>query len=378
MKNIFLLGATGSIGTQTLEVIEKEKYNLVGFSAGYNIKRTIEIIEKFKPKIVSIALEKDFLSLKELYPGIEIHHGDDGLVKVATFNNNDGLLVNAVVGSVGLIPTVEAIKVGKSICLANKETLVIAGDIITNLVKEYNVDMVPIDSEHSAIFQCLNGENRDEVEKIVITASGGAFRDKTRDELVGVSKKEALDHPNWAMGDKITIDSATMMNKGLEVIEAHHLFNIPFSKIETIIHYESIIHSMVEFIDGSVLAHLGLSDMTIPIAYALSYPNRIMSLKKLDFDNLSSLSFSKMDYGRFPLLKLAYEVGEMGGIMPCVMNAANEAAVELFLNEKISFLDIEKIVFNEVRSCENINNPTLDDIIRVDKEVYSSIILKNK
>ncbi|XMB85645.1 1-deoxy-D-xylulose-5-phosphate reductoisomerase [Mycoplasmatota bacterium WC44] len=376
MKNIYLLGATGSIGTQTLEVIEKNNYNLVAFSSGYNFNKTIEIIEKFNPEVVSVALKSDCIKLSEKFPNINIYFGDEGLIKVATLNNNDGLLVNAVVGSIGLKPTVEAIKVKKTICLANKETLVVAGDIITNLIKECNVKMIPVDSEHSAIFQCLLGENNSEIEKIIITASGGTFRNKTREELIGVSKEEALKHPNWNMGAKITIDSATMMNKGLEVIEAHHLFDVPFDKIDTIIHLESVVHSMVEFIDGSIIAHLGVSDMKIPISYALSYPDRVTVRDRLDFTKFSQFNFKEMDFVRFPLLKLAYEVGNKGGIMPCVMNAANEAAVELFLKDKIEFLQIEEIVINTVKSYKNIKSPSLDDIIKIDKEVKESIILK--
>jgi len=240
------------------------------------------------------------------------------------------------------------------------------------------VSLIPIDSEHSAIFQCLNGENKSEVEKLIITESGGSFRDKKRDELTDVSRSDALAHPNWSMGSKITIDSATMMNKGLEVIEAHHLFDIPFEKIETILHRESIVHSMVEFIDGSIIAHLGEADMKIPIAYALGYPKRTNSSSKLDLHTLSSLNFTKMNYERFPLLKLAFKIGLSGGVLPCVMNAANEAAVELFLKEKISFLDIETIVFDTVNNYKNISNPSIDDIIRVDKEIYSSIIKRHK
>lgn len=374
MKNIYLLGATGSIGSQTLEVIRDKGYNLIAFSSGYNLDKTIEIIEEFKPKLVCVALENDSRHLKLRFPNLHIKYGQDGLNEVATLNGNDGLLVNAVVGSVGLKPTVEAIKVRKTICLANKETLVVAGEIVTSLAKEYNVDILPVDSEHSAIFQCLNGENKREVEKIIITASGGTFRDKLRSELVNVSKEEALKHPNWSMGSKITIDSATMMNKGLEVIEAHYLFNTPYNKIDTILHYESIVHSMVEFIDGSIISHLGASDMKIPIQYALSYPDRTYTDSKLDLKKFKKLTFKEMDYERYPLLKLAYEVGESGGILPCIMNAANEAAVQLFLNDKIKFLDIEAIVISTVRYHSNIDNPTLDDIIRVDKEIKESIL----
>lgn len=372
--NVYLLGATGSIGTQTIEVIREFNFNLVAFSSGSNISLTEKIIQEFAPMHVSVRYKEDAEYLSKKYLGIEFFYGDDGLIKIATQDQSDGVLVNALVGFVGMKPTIEAIKVGKKIALANKETLVVAGDIIMPLVKEYGVDLVPIDSEHSAILQCLNGESIDNVNKLVITASGGSFRDLKRSDLVNVTKKEALDHPNWDMGAKITIDSATMMNKGFEVIEAHHLFGLRYEQIETILHKESTIHSMVEFIDGSVIAQLGTSDMRIPIYYSLKYPERIEAPYKMDFKTLSTLNFSEMDFNRFPLLELAYKVGKQGGVLPCVMNAANEAAVQLFLEEKITFLEIEEIVKNTVMNYENEFDYTVDGLIKIHNSVKTNIL----
>ncbi len=376
MKKIYILGATGSIGRQTLEVIKENNYDLVAFSAGYNLKLVEKIIIQYKPKLVSVIKYQDKCYLENKYPDIKFSCGEEGLIEVATMNGNEGILVTAVVGSIGLKPTVEAIKIGKDIALANKETLVIAGKIIMELAEKHRVSIIPVDSEHSAIFQALNGENKNQIEKIIITASGGSFRNLTREQLQNVTVEDALKHPNWNMGDKITIDSATMINKGLEVIEAHHLFKVPFEKITTVLHKESIIHSMVEYIDGGIIAHLGKTNMKIPINYALSYPNRIFSVEKFDFEKLVNLEIKPMDYQRFKLLALSFKVGKMGGIMPTVMNAANEVSVELFLKKKISFLDIEKIVFEYVEMTKNIINPTLDDIILKDKLIKEDVFLK--
>lgn len=372
--NIYLLGATGSIGTQTIEVIREFNFNLVAFSSGKNMELTESIIKEFAPMHVSVQSEEDAKYLAEKYLGIDFYFGDEGLVSIATLDGNDGVLVNALVGFVGMKPTIESIKAGKKIALANKETLVVAGDIIMPLAKKHGVDVIPIDSEHSAILQALNGEKIEQVNKLVITASGGSFRSRTRKELIGVTKQEALAHPNWSMGAKITIDSATMMNKGFEVIEAHHLFGLSYDKVETILHDESIVHSMVEFIDGSIMAQLGSSDMRIPIYYALMYPDRLEAPYKLDFKKLSTLHFKEMDFERFPLLKLAYEVGKKGGVLPCVMNAANEAAVELFLNNKIEFLDIERIVIETVNSYENSHKFDVDDLIKIHRGVKTNIL----
>ena len=372
--NIYLLGATGSIGTQTIEVIREFNFNLVAFSSGRNIEKTEKIIQEFAPMHVSVMnkIDAEYLSIK--YLGIKFYYGEEGLIKIATLDNEDGVLVNALVGFVGMKPTIEAIKVGKKVALANKETLVVAGEIIMPLAKKFNVPIIPIDSEHSAILQCLNGENIENVNSLVITASGGSFRDLSRAELVNVTKKDALNHPNWNMGEKITIDSATMMNKGFEVIEAHHLFGVDYSNIKTILHKESTVHSMVEFIDGSIIAQLGSSDMRIPIYYALMCPDRLTAPYKMDLTELSNLHFSKMDFERYPLIKIAYEVGETGGVLPCVLNAANEAAVELFLNDKISFLEIEDIVRNAVMNYENKFVFTVDDLIKIHNSVKTNIL----
>lgn len=371
--NIFLLGATGSVGTQTIEVIKELNFNLVAFSSGRNIIKTKEIIEEFAPMYVSVMEQSDAEELSKIYRGIEFYYGEEGLVKIATLEG-EGILVNALVGFVGMKPTIEAIKVGKKIALANKETLVVAGDIIMPLAKEHNVQIVPIDSEHSAILQCLNGESDKSVSKIIITASGGSFRDLLREDLSNVTVEQALSHPNWNMGAKITIDSATMMNKGFEVIEAHHLFGLDYSKIETILHKESIIHSMVEFVDGSIISQMGSSDMRVPIYYSLVYPGRLETPYKLDLSSLSTLNFKEMDFGRYPLLKLAYDVGKQGGVLPCVLNAANEAAVELFLNEKISFIDIETIVIETVQNYKNIKEYNVDDLIIIHNNVKNSLL----
>lgn len=365
-----LLGATGSIGSQVLEILrESKEYNLKSIAVGKNIKKAIEIINEFNPEFVSLQTKEDMEKLQAMYPNIQFGYGDTGLIQVATYLKEKGYLINSIVGMVGLKPTVAAIKAGHDILLANKETLVVAGNIIMDLVKKHNVRLIPIDSEHSTIFQCMMGERREDVSRIIITASGGSFRDKNRSELNDVTVEDALKHPNWQMGAKITIDSATMVNKGLEVIEAHYLFDLDYDKIETVIHPESIIHSMVEYNDGSIIAGLSYPDMRIPIAYALSTPkrNNYSFIEKMNFKKLFSLNFKPMDYNRYPLIKLAYEVGEMGGIMPLVYNTANEVAVRLFLNRKIKFLEIDEIINYAVNNTENINNPTLDDILKYDQ-----------
>ena len=372
--NIYLLGATGSVGTQTIEVIKEFNFDLVAFSSGENISLTKEIIEEFAPMHVSVKHEKDARILNEQYPGINVYYGEEGIIKISELNGSDGVLVNALVGFVGMKPTIAAIKAGKKVALANKETLVVAGDIIMALAKEHKVEIIPIDSEHSAILQCLKGESLDNVSKLVITASGGSFRDLKRTELVDVTVEQALAHPNWNMGSKITIDSATMMNKGFEVIEAHHLFRIGYSKIETILHKESIVHSMVEFIDGSIISQLGSSDMRTPIYYALMHPARLEAPYKLDYKLMNQLNFAEMDYERYPLLRVAYEVGKASGVLPCVLNAANEAAVELFLNKKIKFTEIESIVIDTVTNYQNVQDYSVDDLIKVHNSVKNRIL----
>lgn len=381
--NIFLLGATGSIGKQTLDVIRSKSdlFNLVSISVGYNIDEAKKIIEEFNPKYVSVIKESDALLLQKTFPNVIIEYGEASLIKCATFNPDiTGKVVVAVVGYVGLVPTLEAIKIKRDILLANKETLVCAGPIIIKEVQKHNVNLLPIDSEHSAIFQALHSGAHEEIKRIIITASGGSFRDKTRAELDKVTLSDALLHPSWSMGDKITIDSATMVNKGLEVIEAHYLFNCDYDKIETLLHKESIIHSIVEYCDNSQIAQLAQSDMRIPIQYALTYPNRLeFNLSnKLDLSEVGCLHFAKMDYQRFPMLSLAYEVGKLGGIMPTVYNVSNEVANMLFRKEKISFLEIEKIISDMcyIYRKNNISDSelTIEIILNTIKEVQSHIL----
>lgn len=377
LKNISLLGATGSIGTQTLDVIRThpDKFRLVALSVGKNIELARKIISEFNPELVSVQSKEDYDQLKlELGAATKISYGEDGLVEVAVYEKSD-ILVNAVLGSVGLFPTLQAIKAHKVIAIANKETLVTAGHLVMEEAKRQQVLLLPVDSEHSAIFQCLQGEHDKDIERLIITASGGSFRDKKREELVGVTVKDALSHPNWSMGAKITIDSATMMNKGLEVIEAHWLFNLPFEKIDVLQHRESIIHSMVEFQDGSVKAQLGTPDMRVPIQYGLSYPNRITltSSERLDLAKIGMLHFEPMDLDRFYALKLSYEAGKIGGTMPTVLNAANEVAVGAFLNERISFLQIDQLVEKALEKHNVIKHPDLDTIRSVDLETREYI-----
>ncbi|MGL5977848.1 MAG: 1-deoxy-D-xylulose-5-phosphate reductoisomerase [Erysipelotrichaceae bacterium] len=368
MKNIILLGASGSIGEQTIDVVlqHPERFKIVAFSVGRRVEKVHEILARLSVNHVCVQNEADIAALEAQYPNVHFYHGDAGLVSLATLRDGD-VLVNALVGFVGLIPTIEAIKYRKDIALANKETLVVGGEIVKELVAKYRVKLLPIDSEHSAIFQCLQGSNASEVNKIIITASGGSFRDRTREQLVDVTKADALQHPNWSMGAKITIDSATMMNKGLEVIEAHYLFDIDYDQIDVLLHRQSIIHSMVEYCDHSIIAQLGTSDMRHPIQYALSYPQRFpLASEPLDFMKFNQLTFEAASFERFPLLGLAFTVGRKKGNAPAIMNAANEAAVALFLSEKISFLDIETFVMDAVASLPFIAHPSLDEIIKSD------------
>ncbi len=376
MKNIYILGAAGSIGLQTLEVLEENQnsFQLIGISLGSNHQLNHEILDKLNIELVCLRDEAIMSEYQKAYPKIIFFSGDEGLIKLAEYPKQ-GLLVNALSGSAGLKPTIAAIRSGKDIALANKETLVMAGDIVNQLVKENQVKLYPIDSEHSALWQILSNEEIKSVQKIVITASGGALRGLSRDQLTKVTKFDALKHPNWRMGDKITIDSATMMNKGLEVIEAHHLFGLPYEQIDTILHQESIVHGLVYFIDGTMKASLSVSDMKIPIAYALFYPNRRSYDRHLD---LTTLTFKPMDFKRFPLLKVAYQVGQKGGLLPTVMNAANEAAVKLFLTDQIAFLDIENIIIENVNNFTNIEAPTLDQIIETDHHIQEVIRHKHE
>ncbi|AYV71139.1 1-deoxy-D-xylulose-5-phosphate reductoisomerase [Bacillus circulans] len=376
MKYISLLGATGSIGMQTLDVIKShsDRFELVAFSSGKNIELTKKIIQEFRPLLVSVAEKKDYEQLKQIFPEIHFSYGMDGLIEVAVFDKAD-ILVNAVIGSVGLHPTLQAIEAGKVIAIANKETLVTAGHIVMDAAAKYNVPVLPVDSEHSAIFQCLQGENPKNIERLIITASGGSFRDLSRKELEQVTVDDALNHPNWSMGAKITIDSATMMNKGLEVIEAHWLFGLPYEKIDVLLHKESIIHSMVEFHDSSVIAQLGTPDMRIPIQYALSFPERLPAAngKRLDLAAMGKLHFQHMDLERFRCLHLAFEAGKAGGTLPTVLNAANEVAVQKFLKQEISFLQIEDLIEKALNSHQNILNPSLEVIQEIDLETRKRV-----
>ncbi|VEF48376.1 1-deoxy-D-xylulose 5-phosphate reductoisomerase [Bacillus freudenreichii] len=372
MKYISLLGATGSIGTQTLDLIREhpEQFQLVAISAGRNIALVRKIVSEFHPKLVSVQTKEDCETLRTEFPSdITFVHGDEGLVEAAV-HEQANILLNSVIGSVGLYPTLKAIEAGKKIAIANKETLVTAGHLVMAAAKENNVDILPVDSEHSAIFQCLQGEDMKEVSKLLITASGGSFRDLTRKELEFVTLEQALNHPNWSMGSKITIDSATMMNKGLEVIEAHWLFDLPYDKIDVLLHRESIIHSLVEFHDSSVIAQLGTPDMRVPIQYALTYPERLPldSAKRLNLVEVGRLHFEKMDMDRYRCLYYSYEAGKRGGTMPTVLNAANEAAVNAFLERKIPFIRIEELIERTLEGHDVIDNPDLSTIQDVDLE----------
>nr|WP_305147611.1 1-deoxy-D-xylulose-5-phosphate reductoisomerase [Anoxybacillus gonensis] len=371
MRAISLLGATGSIGKQTLDVIRahRDAFRLVAFSAGRNIEQARIIIEQFSPKVVCVAQKEDADTLQSEYIGrVRIVSGEDGLIEVATMQEAD-IVVNAVVGSVGLVPTLKAIEAKKTIALANKETLVTAGHLVMKHAADYGVPILPVDSEHSAIFQCLQGEQQKNIECIILTASGGSFRDCTREQLEHVTVEEALKHPNWSMGAKITIDSATMMNKGLEVIEAHWLFHLPYEQIDVLLHKESIIHSMVQFHDGSIIAQLGTPDMRVPIQYALTYPDRFpLHIERLNLAQVATLHFQKVDMNRFRCLQFAYEAGNIGGTMPTVLNAANEEAVAAFLAGQISFLAIEQCIEQAMERHVPIAHPDLETIRAVDRE----------
>lgn len=376
MKNIAILGSTGSIGTQTLDVAKRNNdINVVALAAYRNIKLLEEQIREFKPAVACVwddTAAKE-LKLKTADTGTKIVSGMEGLIECAVADNAD-IVVTAVVGMIGIRPTIEAIKAGKDIALANKETLVTAGHIIIPMAKEYNVNILPVDSEHSAIFQCLNGENNKKIERILLTASGGPFRGKTREEMKNVRVEDALKHPNWSMGRKITIDSATMVNKGLEVMEAKWLFGVSYDMVEVVVQPQSLIHSMVEFVDGSIMAQLGSPDMRLPIQYALFYPERrILDSKRVDFKTLRNIEFFEPDMENFTGLKMAYEAGRIGGSMPTVFNAANERAVAKFLEGRIGFLDITDIIEKSMDNHKLTENPSLEEILRVEAETYEFI-----
>ena len=376
MKELIILGATGSIGSQTLDIVRNypSDYKVIAMSLGKNMDDNIKIIEEFNPKKVCARTLEDQKYLLSKFEDLEVCYGDLGLSEIACFEkeNKKVLLVVAVFGSIGLIPTVKAIEIGRNIALANKETLVTAGEIVMKLAKENNVTIFPIDSEHSAIYQILLGENKEDIKRLIITASGGSFRHLSREELENVSIEDALNHPNWKMGAKITIDSSTMMNKGFEVIEAHHLFDIPYENISTILHKESIVHSFVEFNDSSIKAQMGNADMHIPILYALSYPKRLKYNNELNLYK-TKLTFDEMDFDRYPCLKMAYDAANKGNIYPTVLNASNDMAVSLFLDGKINYLDIEKIIAEELSSAKHVEELSLEAILRVEKEVKEKI-----
>lgn len=369
MKKISILGSTGSVGTQTLDVIahDPDRYQVVALSAGANVDLIIEQAKQFKPSLVSLASKADAEAARpHMPPGTKVVYGEEGLVEVAAGTDAD-VVVTAIMGSRGLPATLAAIDAGKMIGLANKETLVTAGHIVMERAKQRGVSILPIDSEHSAIFQCLNGEDRKSINQITLTASGGSFRDRTREQLEGVTVAEALNHPNWSMGAKITIDSATMVNKGLEVIEARWLFDVTYDQIGVIIHPESIIHSYVEFTDHSIIAQLGMPDMRVPIQYALSYPQRNATpTSRLNLAQIGKLHFREMDFERYPCLRLAFECGKLGQSAPAVYNAANEVAVARFLKGEITFLDIERILETVVGKHEAADINDLQMISEVD------------
>ncbi|SKC74146.1 1-deoxy-D-xylulose-5-phosphate reductoisomerase [Maledivibacter halophilus] len=377
MKNISILGSTGSIGTQTLQVIRNnpDKFKIIAISGNNNIDLLLKQIDEFKPRYVAVFKEEKAKKLKQKITGshTKVLCGISGLREISTLDEVD-VLVTAVVGNVGLIPTLDAIKAKKTIALANKETLVTAGELVMEEARRNEVNIIPVDSEHSAIFQCLQGNDIKEVNKIILTASGGPFRGFKKEELVNAKAVDALKHPNWSMGRKISIDSATLMNKGLEVIEAKWLFDMDIEKIDVIVHPQSIIHSMVEYIDGSILAQLGITDMKVPINYALTYPKRIESkTKRLDFQKFCQLTFEKPDKNTFPCLDLAYNALDIGGTMTAVLNAANEELVLKYLNNKIKFYDIPNRIEKAMKKHNLIRKPNLDDIIEADKNTREYI-----
>lgn len=376
-RTIAILGSTGSIGTQTLQVVEEhpDLFEVYAITAGNNVERLIEQAHKFNPEAVVIADESKYETLKEALADkpIKIYAGYDSICQIVKASPID-IVVTAMVGFSGLRPTIEAIKAGKAIALANKETLVVAGEYITQLAIEHKVPLLPVDSEHSAIFQCLAGETNNGIEKIILTASGGPFRTMSMEQLEHVTKKEALRHPNWSMGAKITIDSASMMNKGFEVIEAKWLFGLNADKIDVVVHPQSVIHSMVQFADGAVKAQLGTPDMRLPIMYALSYPTRLASsFDRLDFEIVKELTFEKPDTERFPNLRLAYEALAMGGNMPCVVNAANEVCVAAFLADKIKFTDMSRLIERAMQSANYTLTPTIEDYFDTDADVRKMV-----
>jgi 1-deoxy-D-xylulose-5-phosphate reductoisomerase len=388
MKKISILGSTGSIGTQTLDIVtdHPDKFQVVGLATGNNIQLLSEQIRQFRPQIVAINNESQLEDLKSLISDLDytpiILAGKEGVIEVARYGDSESV-VTGIVGCAGLLPTIAAITAGKDIALANKETLIAGGPVVLPLVEKHRVKLLPADSEHSAIFQCLQGVPTGGLKKIILTASGGAFRDLPVEKLSQVTVADALKHPNWSMGRKITIDSATLMNKGLEVIEAHYLFGVDYNAIDIVIHPQSIIHSLIELQDTSVLAQLGWPDMRLPLLYALSWPERIYTdWKPLNLVKAGSLTFKEPDHQKYPCMGLAYAAGRAGGAMPAVLNAANEQAVALFLEEKISFLDIPRVIEKVCDSftIHNSSTPSLDDILAADnwaRQEVSNCLIAN-
>nr|WP_155751096.1 1-deoxy-D-xylulose-5-phosphate reductoisomerase [Scytonema sp. UIC 10036] len=382
VKAITLLGSTGSIGTQTLDIVAQssDRFRIVGLAAGNNVELLASQIRQFRPSIVALCAVEKLPALKEAIKDIDpqpiLLAGEAGVIEVARYGEAQ-TVVTGIVGCAGLLPTIAAIEAGKDIALANKETLIAGGPVVLPLIEKHGVKLLPADSEHSAIFQCLQGVPKDGLKKILLTASGGAFRDWEVEKLAEVTVADALKHPNWTMGRKITVDSATLMNKGLEVIEAHFLFGLDYKDIEIVIHPQSIIHSLIELQDTSVLAQLGWPDMRLPILYALSWPDRIYTnWERLDLVKVGSLTFKEPDHQKYPCMKLAYAVGRAGGSMPAVLNAANEQAVALFLEEKIRFLDIPWCIewVCERHSKDNRSNPSLDDIMAADRWARQEVL----
>lgn len=371
-RKLAVLGSTGSVGTQTLEVVElyPDHFSITVLSAGKNAELLIQQALKFNPAAVVVCDKGAFEKVKDALQGkdIEVLYGDDALIEAVKRDDID-IVLTAVVGAVGLKPTVAAIESGKDIALANKETLVVAGELITGLIEKHQVKLLPVDSEHSAIFQCLAGEEANPIEKIILTASGGPFRGKSREDLVAVTKAQALKHPNWSMGAKITIDSASLMNKGLEVIEAKWLFGLEADQVDVIIHHQSIIHSLVQFEDGSLKAQMGLPDMKLPIQYALTYPNRFKNnFKRFNFLDYPTLTFEQPDMEVFRNLKLAYQALRDGGNAPCVLNGANEIVVEAFLNDRIGFLEMSDIIEETLCQVKSQKTLSLEDYLHFDLE----------
>ena len=385
MKAITLLGSTGSIGTQTLDIVAQypEQFRIVGLTAGRNVTLLAQQIRQFRPEIVAISDENKLQELQEAIADIDpqpiILAGETGVVEVAKYGDAQAV-VTGIVGCAGLLPTIAAIQAGKDIALANKETLIAGGPVVNPLIEKHGVKILPADSEHSAIFQCLQGVLPGSLRRIILTASGGSFRDLPIEKLAGVTVADALKHPNWSMGQKITIDSATLMNKGLEVIEAHYLFGMDYDDIDIVIHPQSIIHSLIELQDTSVLAQLGWPDMRLPLLYALSWPERIhTNWKQFDLVKAGDLTFREPDHEKYPCMQLAYAAGRAGGSMPAVLNAANEQAVALFLEEKIQFLDIPKLI---EKTCDkyqahNCESPGLDDILAADKWARQEVLAES-